>query len=169
MAPFLGWVRFLQGARAYYTDRGHPKLHAGVGQKTRSGENQNSESNSGGYQQLLLNASAKARSGCGALSGVLGKRNWCIQNRELFPAPFLTPFPADRPVKAPGRQQLVANQNSPPRFWKRGASDNVHGALALAIDQDSQSGMNPDQRDLGRCPSKKLQITSAVVRFSSPR
>ena len=70
---------------------------------------------------------------CGALSRVLGKRNWCIQNWELFPAPFLTPFPADRPVKAPGRQQLVANQNSPPRFWKRGVSDNVHGALALAL------------------------------------
>ena len=132
MAPFLGWVRFLQGTRAYYTDRGHPKLHAGVGQKTRSGENQNSEFDSGGYQQLLLNAWARARSSCEALYRVLGQGNWCIQNRELFPDPD-SPFPADRPVKAPGRQQLVANQNSPPRFWKRGASDNVHGALALAL------------------------------------
>ncbi|MCX6871015.1 MAG: hypothetical protein NTY84_10390, partial [Verrucomicrobia bacterium] len=84
-------------------------------------------------QQLLLNAWARARSSCEALYRVLGKRNWCIQNRELFPAPFLTQFPADRPVEAPGRQQLVANQNSPPHFWKRGASDNVHGALALAL------------------------------------
>ena len=61
-----------------------------------------------------------------------GIGNGCIQNRESFPDPD-SPFPADRPVRAPGLQHTVANQNSRPRFWKRGVSDNVHAALALAL------------------------------------
>ena len=44
-----------------------------------------SEFDSGGCQQLLLNSCARARSGCGALDRVLGKRNWRIQNRKSFP------------------------------------------------------------------------------------
>ena len=44
-----------------------------------------SEFDSGGCQQLSPNAEARARSGCGAFFGVLGKGNWCIENRESFP------------------------------------------------------------------------------------
>lgn len=42
----------------------------------------------GAGQQLSLNSWAIARSGCGALRRVLGKRNWCIHNRKLFSDPF---------------------------------------------------------------------------------
>jgi hypothetical protein len=42
----------------------------------------------GAGQQLSLNSWAIARSGCGALRRVLGKRNWCIHNRKSFSDPF---------------------------------------------------------------------------------
>ena len=53
---------------------------------------------------------------------------------DCFPDPVsLTPFPAGRPVGALSLQNTVANQNRPPRFWKRGVSDNVHAAVAWDI------------------------------------
>jgi glutamate-1-semialdehyde 2,1-aminomutase len=54
-----------------------------------------------------------------------------------------------------------------------GMSD--HGLMSLSPKREAKNESRtwmatfPDQRDLGRCPSKKLQITSAVVRFFSPR
>ena len=54
-------------------------------EKGQRGPGTISEFDSGGCLQLSPNAWARACSGCGALFGVLGKRNWCIQNRKSFP------------------------------------------------------------------------------------
>ena len=43
-----------------------------------------SEFDSGGCLQLSPNAWARACSGCGALFGVLGNGNWCIENQKSF-------------------------------------------------------------------------------------
>ena len=44
-----------------------------------------SEFDSGECLHRSRYAHARARSGCGAFFGVLGKGNWCIENRKSLP------------------------------------------------------------------------------------
>ena len=67
-----------------------PRLRGSACEKTRDwrrGQGTISEFDSVGCQLLSLNSWARARSGCGALDRVLGKRNWYIQNQKSFPDP----------------------------------------------------------------------------------